>query len=69
MGVGDEPPRPIVAGALGDIGSALFATTGALAALRHRKQTGLGERTDARLRARVELGDAEIDALREADAI
>jgi formyl-CoA transferase len=44
--VGDEPPRPIVAGALGDIGSALFATIGTLAALRHRERTGLGQQVD-----------------------
>ena len=44
--VGDEPPRPIIAGALGDIGSALFATIGTLAALRHRERTGLGQQVD-----------------------
>ncbi|MCB1258615.1 MAG: CoA transferase, partial [Microthrixaceae bacterium] len=33
---GDEPPRVIPAGALGDISSALFAVIGIQAALRHR---------------------------------
>ena len=43
---GDETPRPLVAGALGDIGSALFAVIGTLAALRHRERTGLGRHVD-----------------------
>jgi formyl-CoA transferase len=43
------PGRPPVAnpvGALGDISSALFATIGVLAALRHRDRTGLGQHVD-----------------------
>jgi len=44
--VGDERPRPLVAGALGDIGSAMFAAIGLLAALRHRERTGLGQHVD-----------------------
>ena len=42
----DERPRPLVAGALGDIGSAMFAVIGTLAALRHRERTGLGQHVD-----------------------
>jgi formyl-CoA transferase len=41
-----EPPPVVVAGALGDNGSALFAVIGTLAALRHREQTGLGQHVD-----------------------
>ena len=44
--VGDEVPRPNPVGALGDISSALFATIGILAALRHRDATGEGQRVD-----------------------
>jgi len=43
---GDEAPTPLVAGALGDIGSAMFAVIGTLAALRHRERTGLGQHVD-----------------------
>lgn len=43
---GDEPPRVIPAGALGDISSALFAVIGILAAIRHRDSTGLGQQVD-----------------------
>ncbi len=43
---GDEPPRPAPVGALGDIGAALFATIGILAALRHREATGRGQYVD-----------------------
>lgn len=43
---GDEPPRVTPVGALGDISSALFATIGVLAALRHRDQTGRGQQVD-----------------------
>jgi crotonobetainyl-CoA:carnitine CoA-transferase CaiB-like acyl-CoA transferase len=43
---GDERPRPLTAGALGDIGSAMFAVIGTLAALRHRERTGLGQHVD-----------------------
>lgn len=42
----DERPVPVVAGALGDIGTALFAVVGTLAALRHRETTGLGQHVD-----------------------
>jgi formyl-CoA transferase len=41
-----ERPRPLVAGALGDIGSGLFAVIGTLSALRHRERTGLGQHVD-----------------------
>ena len=41
-----ERPRPLVAGALGDIGTAMFGVIGMLAALRHREQTGLGQHVD-----------------------
>lgn len=43
---GDEPPRVAPMGALGDIGAALFATVGILAALRHREATGEGQYVD-----------------------
>ena len=43
---GDEVPRPNPVGALGDIGSALFATIGILTALRHRDRTGEGQYVD-----------------------
>jgi formyl-CoA transferase len=42
----DEPPPVVVAGALGDNGSALFGIIGTLAALRHRDRTGLGQHVD-----------------------
>jgi crotonobetainyl-CoA:carnitine CoA-transferase CaiB-like acyl-CoA transferase len=41
-----QPPQPAPAGALGDIGAALFATIGILAALRHRDMTGAGQYVD-----------------------
>ena len=41
-----EPPPVVVAGALGDNASALFAVIGILAALRHRERTGLGQHVD-----------------------
>jgi formyl-CoA transferase len=41
-----QPPPVVVAGALGDIGSALFAVIGTLSALRHRERTGVGEHVD-----------------------
>ncbi len=41
-----EPPPVVVAGALGDNASALFAVIGILAALRHRENTGLGQHVD-----------------------
>ena len=55
---GDEPPVVAPVGALGDIGSALFATVGVLAALRHRDRTGLGQYIDiAMLDAMVSMTD------------
>lgn len=42
----DQPPPVVVAGALGDIGSALFAVIGVLAALRERERSGLGQQVD-----------------------
>ncbi len=42
----DQPPTVSPVGALGDISSALYATIGVLAALRHREHTGLGQRVD-----------------------
>jgi len=41
-----QPPPVVVAGALGDISTALFAVVGTLAALRHRDATGLGQYVD-----------------------
>ena len=41
-----QPPAVVVAGALGDNGSALFAVIGTLAALRHREKTGRGQYVD-----------------------
>jgi formyl-CoA transferase len=41
-----EPPRVVVAGALGDNATALYAVIGALAALQHRHATGLGQHVD-----------------------
>jgi formyl-CoA transferase len=43
---GDAPPTVAPVGALGDIGAALFATVGILAALRHREATGRGQYVD-----------------------
>lgn len=55
---GDEPPVVAPMGGLGDIGSALFATVGVLAALRHRDATGKGQRVDvAMLDAMVAICD------------
>lgn len=42
----DKPPMIGPAGALGDIGSSLFAAIGLLAALRHRDRTGDGQHVD-----------------------
>ena len=42
----DKPPLVGPAGALGDIGSSLFAAIGLLAALRHRDRTGEGQYVD-----------------------
>jgi formyl-CoA transferase len=44
--VADQPPLVAPVGALGDIGAALFATVGILAALRHRDLTGNGQYVD-----------------------
>ncbi len=41
-----QPPPVVVAGALGDNASALFAVIGVLAALRQRERTGLGQHVD-----------------------
>jgi formyl-CoA transferase len=55
---GDEPPPVVVAGALGDISSALFAVIGVLGALRHRERTGLGQVVDvAMMDAMVAVSD------------
>jgi formyl-CoA transferase len=43
---GDAPPAVAPVGALGDIGAALFATIGMLAALRQRESTGRGQYVD-----------------------
>jgi formyl-CoA transferase len=43
---GDDPPLVGPAGALGDIGTSMFATVGILAALRHRDRTGEGQYVD-----------------------
>jgi formyl-CoA transferase len=54
----DRPPTTIPVGALGDISTALFATVGILAALRHRDRTGEGQRIDmAMLDAMVAMTD------------
>ena len=42
----DQPIRVSPVGALGDTGSAMFATVGVLAALRHRDRTGEGQYVD-----------------------
>jgi formyl-CoA transferase len=56
--VGDQPPLVAPVGALGDIGAALFATIGVLAALRHRERTGEGQYVDiAMLDALVAMTD------------
>ena len=41
-----EPPPVVVAGALGDNATALFAVIGTLAALRHRDRIGVGQHVD-----------------------
>ena len=43
---GDDPPLVAPVGALGDIGTAMFAVIGVLAALRHRDRTGQGQYLD-----------------------
>jgi formyl-CoA transferase len=55
---GDAPPLVAPVGALGDIGSGLYAVIGVLAALRHRDATGLGQQIDiAMLDAMVAMTD------------
>ena len=55
---GDDPPVVAPVGALGDIGSALYAVIGVLAALRHRDATGSGQHVDiAMLDAMVAMTD------------
>jgi len=55
---GDDPPLVAPVGALGDIGSGLYAVIGVLAALRHRDSTGLGQHIDiAMLDAMVAMTD------------
>jgi len=54
----DQPPPVVVAGALGDIGSALFSVIGVLAALRERERSGLGQQVDiAMYDAMIALSD------------
>jgi len=54
----DDYPRLGPAGALGDIGSSLFAAIGLLAAIRHREQTGQGQYVDiAMFDAMVAMAD------------
>ena len=43
---GDDPPRPALAGALGDTGPGLYAAIGLLAKLHERSRTGEGGRVD-----------------------
>lgn len=53
-----QPPLVGPAGALGDIGSSLFAAIGLLAALRHRDRTGKGQHVDvAMFDAMVAMAD------------
>ena len=55
---GDAPPLVAPVGALGDIGSGLYAVIGVLAALRHRDATGRGQHVDiAMLDAMVAMTD------------
>lgn len=54
----ERPPVVAPAGALGDIGTALFGVIGVLAALRHRENTGQGQYVDiAMLDAMVSMTD------------
>jgi formyl-CoA transferase len=54
----DRAPVPSPFGGLGDIGTALFATIGVLAALRQRDHTGVGQYVDvAMLDSMIALGD------------
>jgi len=53
-----QPPQVSPVGALGDIGAAMFAAVGVLAALRHRDLTGEGQYVDiAMLDCMVAFGD------------
>jgi formyl-CoA transferase len=55
---GDEPPVVVPVGGLGDLGTALFATVGVLAALRDRDRTGEGQQVDvAMLDATIAMTD------------
>jgi formyl-CoA transferase len=55
---GDQPPVVAPVGALGDIGSGLYAVIGVFAALRHRDTTGAGQHVDiAMLDAMVAMTD------------
>ena len=55
---GEDPPLVAPVGALGDIGSGLFAVIGVLSALRHREATGAGQHVDiAMLDAMVAMTD------------
>jgi crotonobetainyl-CoA:carnitine CoA-transferase CaiB-like acyl-CoA transferase len=55
---GDRPPMVVPMGALGDISTALYASIGILAALRHRDRTGQGQHVDvAMLDAVVAMTD------------
>jgi crotonobetainyl-CoA:carnitine CoA-transferase CaiB-like acyl-CoA transferase len=55
---GDDPPLVAPVGALGDIGSGLYAVIGVLAALRQRDATGQGQHVDiAMLDAMVAMTD------------
>ncbi|HEX6475692.1 MAG TPA: CoA transferase, partial [Acidimicrobiales bacterium] len=55
---GDEPPAVAPVGGLGDLGTALFATIGILAALRDRDRTGEGQQVDvAMLDATIAMTD------------
>jgi crotonobetainyl-CoA:carnitine CoA-transferase CaiB-like acyl-CoA transferase len=56
--VGDAPPVVGPMGAIGDIGAALYATIGVLAAVRHRDSTGEGQYVDiAMLDAAIAMTD------------
>jgi crotonobetainyl-CoA:carnitine CoA-transferase CaiB-like acyl-CoA transferase len=56
--VGDAPPVVGPMGAIGDIGAALYATIGVLAAVRHRDRTGEGQYVDiAMLDAAIAMTD------------